>query len=196
MRELAERNGVPLVTSDVIYELMDNVKVAMLQNAPAEIKRIELGTAKILALFKEDHGKQVVGGRVESGTVRAGARFDTQRNGVVIGSGRIIELQSQKKSMEEVPAGQEFGILASAEPLLAVSPVDEEAGYRPYGMLVDRLEYPRPGECGIVFAGRDGAPADGCIARVSQYARRFSGPVWARSSVSKRTEVGTEVTLR
>lgn len=120
VREQAERAHVPIVANDVIYELLDEVKTAMLAVAPAEMKRVELGNARILALFKVERSKQVVGGKVESGLIRKGARFDVVRNKLVIGSGRALELQSEKRPVEEVSAEQEFGLLADSAISLAV----------------------------------------------------------------------------
>ena len=118
--ELADRNRVAIVRSEVIYDLLEAVKRAMLALAPAETRRVELGSAKVLALFRQDRGRQIVGGRVESGLMRPDARFDISRNGVRIGGGRILELQSQRRPVGEVPAGQEFGILAEADTSIAV----------------------------------------------------------------------------
>ena len=120
VRELALRSGVTIVSADIIYELIDGMKSAMLAIAPAEVRRVDLGQAKILALFKEDRGKQIVGGRVEQGLIRKGARFDLTRNRMTIGAGRIIQLQASRQDVEEVGEGQEFGILAESDPSLAV----------------------------------------------------------------------------
>ena len=120
IRELSERSNVTVVASDVIYELIDAVKSAMLSIAPAEIKRVSLGAAKILAVFHEEKARQIVGGRVESGKLEKGSRFEIMRNGMKIGAGKIIELQSQKRAVAEVAEGQEFGILADADTSIAV----------------------------------------------------------------------------
>ena len=121
VKELAERSGVTIVTGEVIYELLDAIKAAMLERAPAEVKRVDLGTAQVLALFKQaERGKQIVGGRVESGRMQAGARFDVIRNGLKAGGGKTIELQSQRRPVDAVPEGQEFGMLADADLSLAV----------------------------------------------------------------------------
>ena len=121
MKELAERSGVTVVTGNIIYELLDSVRSTVLALAPAEVRRLDMGAAKILALFRQDRAKQIVGGRVETGKIAKGARFDLIRNGLVIGAGKILELQSQHKTADEVPAGQEFGILADTEVSIAPS---------------------------------------------------------------------------
>lgn len=120
IKELADRNGVRIIVKEIIYELVDEVKVTMLEMAPAEIKKVELGKVKILALFKEDKNKQIVGGRVESGKARQGCKFDIIRNNTKIGVGKIAGLQSQKNAVEEVAEGAEFGLLAEASISIAV----------------------------------------------------------------------------
>ncbi len=122
LKELAERSGVTVVTGNIIYELLDSVRSMVLALAPAELRRVDMGTAKILALFKAERAKQIVGGRVETGKIAKGARFDLIRNGLVIGAGKILELQSQRKATDEVPAGQEFGI--STETEVSIAPGD------------------------------------------------------------------------
>ncbi len=119
IRELALRSGVNVVLEEVIYELIDKVKAAMLAAAPAELKRLDLGRTKILALFKADRSKQIVGGRVETGKIKIGARFDLIRNNVKIGSGKVLQLQSNRRDAEEVGEGQEFGILTDADTTIA-----------------------------------------------------------------------------
>lgn len=120
IRELAERSNVTVVASDVIYELIDGVKSAMLAIAPTEIRRVSLGAAKILAVFHQEKTRQIAGGRVESGKLEKGSRFEITRNSMKIGAGKIIELQSQKRAVAEVAEGQEFGILADADTPIAV----------------------------------------------------------------------------
>ena len=120
VRELSERGNVTVVASDVIYELIDAVKGAMLAIAPSEIRRVSLGVAKILAVFHQEKARQIAGGRIESGRLEKGSRFEIARNGVKIGAGKIIELQSQKRAVAEATEGQEFGILADADTSIAV----------------------------------------------------------------------------
>lgn len=122
LKELAERSGVTVVTGNIIYELLDSIRSAVLALAPAELRRVDMGTAKILALFRQDRAKQIVGGRVETGKIAKGARFDLIRNGLVIGAGKILELQSQRRATDEIPAGQEFGILTDTE--VSIAPGD------------------------------------------------------------------------
>lgn len=120
IRELAERNKVRIILSEIIYELVDEVKRAMLEIAPTEARRADQGQVKILALFKEEKGKQIIGGRMNSGKVGLGARFDIVRNNMKVGSGKIVSLQSQRADVSEVTEGNEFGMLVDADMTIAV----------------------------------------------------------------------------
>ncbi len=113
-QELAASQNVLVITRDIIYEIEDELKKEIVKLVPAEIKRVELGQAKILALFKKEKGKQIVGGEVLEGIIKRGAKFDIERNKTKIGLGTIHGLQQQKKDADEVKKGLKFGVLAEA----------------------------------------------------------------------------------
>ena len=129
-REIADRNNIRIVTGDVIYKVLDEVKEKMQEMIPPSINRIDLGKIKILKVFsakggatsggKKGGNKQVVGGRVEDGIVRKGARIDIKRFREVVGVGTILELQRGKQAAEEVAKGSELGILADSK-----TPIEE-----------------------------------------------------------------------
>lgn len=120
IREFALREGVAIILGDVIYDLSDAVKNAMLVVMPARVRRVLVGKARILALFRDaGSGKQIVGGKVEAGKIARGATFDVIRNSMKIGAGRVAELQSQHRAAEEVSQGEEFGLLAHSDVSLA-----------------------------------------------------------------------------
>ncbi len=111
-RELARTQNIRIVTGEVIYELLDEVKQAITDLIPPEVKRIDLGRVKILKVFKKADGKQVVGGRVETGKIAKGARIEVVRMRGIIGTGSIAGLQRGKQAVEEVAQGLECGMMA------------------------------------------------------------------------------------
>ncbi|MEK7596181.1 MAG: translation initiation factor IF-2 [Patescibacteria group bacterium] len=114
IRELLSRGGVVFKNFDVIYEASDWLKEQLEKKLPPEIKRMEIGKAKILKLFKKSGQKQVIGGKVLDGFVKAEARFEIIRNEHKIGEGRIMELQQAKIKAKEAAKGDEFGLLVDA----------------------------------------------------------------------------------
>lgn len=108
--KLAEKEGVKVVNFEIIYELIEYVREEMSGLLGAEIKKNPLGKLKVLATFKKDSQKQIFGGRVMSGKVVRGAMGEVTRNGSVVVSGKIGQLQHNKEDMPEVKEGLEAGI--------------------------------------------------------------------------------------
>lgn len=111
-RELAQRQNIRIVTGDVIYDLLDEVKRTITELIPAETKRLDIGRVKILKFFKKENGRQIVGGRVTEGSIAKGARYDLVRMRDTVGAGAIAGLQRDRRETEEVGQGFECGIMA------------------------------------------------------------------------------------
>ena len=77
--------------------------------------RTELGRVKILAVFLAEKNRQIVGGRVLSGEVKKGALIEIVRNEEIIGKGKMVNLQKNKKDAERVSKGEGCGILYEGE---------------------------------------------------------------------------------
>lgn len=116
--KLAEETNVRVLRSDIIYELVDALKQEIEERIPSEVGRSELGKAKILKIFKREGAKQIVGGRVEEGVIKKGAKVEIQRMKEIIGAGTILELQRNKTPAGEVERGSEFGVLADVKPAI------------------------------------------------------------------------------
>ncbi|MEK7547033.1 MAG: translation initiation factor IF-2 [Patescibacteria group bacterium] len=109
---LADTNKIRIISSEIIYELLKAIDDFLLELE----KPAPLGTLKILAVFNQnDPQKQIVGGKVESGVFKNKAQFGIERNDSIIGSGRVVNLQQQKKDAVEVSEGKEAGLLVSSE---------------------------------------------------------------------------------
>ncbi len=109
-KRLADKEGIRVGNFDIIYELIEYVRSEMGELLGAEIKKNTVGKLKVLATFKKDSRSQIFGGRVLSGKVIRGAMADVSRNGTILGSGRVGQLQHNKEDMPEVKEGLEAGI--------------------------------------------------------------------------------------
>ena len=115
-KNLAERNEVEIKNFEIIYKMNEWLKETLATRTP-KIKTAEsLGTAKVLKIFSKVKDKQILGARVEKGTIALGSQVKIIRRDENIGEGRIRELQQQKVVTQEVTRG-EFGtfILAGIE---------------------------------------------------------------------------------
>jgi translation initiation factor IF-2 len=108
-----ERSGLNSRTFQIIYELTDFVRSVAAERKPKEYIDEKLGEAKVLAIFGTGKDKQIVGGKVETGSMAKGGEVKVLRRGGEIGRGRIRELQQNKAKTDEVREGYEFGALLS-----------------------------------------------------------------------------------
>ncbi len=118
---LIERSPIALNVKSftIIYELTEYVREALLAKVPKEYVEQIIGRAKIMAVFSKDRDKQVIGGKVQEGTLETGAAVRIVRREAVIGQGTIRELQQQKKRVQEVREGFEFGTMIEAKAEIA-----------------------------------------------------------------------------
>jgi translation initiation factor IF-2 len=119
IKQAAERENIKIATNDIIYELVEGVRLVMSELLEPEIRRIPLGKVKILALFKGGDssprsggaGKtQIVGGKIVQGKAVRGALIDVLRNNLLIMSGRLSQLQQSNADITEAAEGFEVGI--------------------------------------------------------------------------------------
>ena len=110
-RKLALRERIRIISFDVIYHLVESIKIALEKKVAHEIVRKNLGKLKILAIFKTDKDSQIIGGKVISGEIIRGASVDIFRDEEKIGRGKIAKLQKEKKEVGEVGKGHECGML-------------------------------------------------------------------------------------
>jgi translation initiation factor IF-2 len=109
-RELAERDGVTILSFPIIYELSAKVAELLEKSVPAVVGEKELGRAKVLKPFSSSGKKHVLGARYVSGTLTLNDRVKLLREGVEISQGRITNLQQARVDAKEVKVEGDFGI--------------------------------------------------------------------------------------
>ena len=105
-----EREDITVKTFAVIYNLADYIEQEMKKRKEPEEVRREIGKLKVLVIFKKGEKRQIVGGDVIEGQVERGAQLDIFRGKEKIGSGRLVELEREKKKVPLVKKGQQAGI--------------------------------------------------------------------------------------
>lgn len=118
-KSLAARTGVHIETFDIIYKLTEWLEVKAVEFVPKRHVEEEKGTLKILKYFSAVRDKQVIGGRVEVGTVSLHDEVKIMRRDAEIGKGRIRELQQAKNKVGTVEEGKECGLLVESKIELA-----------------------------------------------------------------------------
>ena len=117
---LTEKQEKNLITGNIIYDILDRTKIAIETKSQPKIDREELGRLNVLAVFRQEKDRQVIGGKVVSGEITKNARVEIIRNDTIIGQGRIVGLQSDKKDAGKVEEGREAGVSVNfGEPKIA-----------------------------------------------------------------------------
>jgi translation initiation factor IF-2 len=111
IKSLAQREKVRIINSDIIYELVEEIRKHMEKVVEPETVREDLGKMKTLVLFFSEKNRQIIGGKVIEGGFKKGVSVEVFRKEEKIGKGRLISLQKNKKDVEKVIKGEECGIL-------------------------------------------------------------------------------------
>ena len=109
-RDAAERAGIEIRYYNIIYDLVDDIKLAMAGKLAPELRETFLGNAKILEVFNITKVGKVAGCQVTEGSVQRGAKVRLIRDNVVIHEGTLSTLKRFKDEVKEVPVGQECGM--------------------------------------------------------------------------------------
>ena len=110
IRKTAEKNKVSVRIFDIIYKMVEDVKVEMSELLEPEIIRNDIGKLEVLKIFRREKAKMIVGGKVIEGKVLKSAFFDILRKKEKIGEGNILQLKHNQDDVEEVKGGTECGI--------------------------------------------------------------------------------------
>ncbi|KKP32828.1 MAG: translation initiation factor IF-2 [Candidatus Staskawiczbacteria bacterium RIFOXYB2_FULL_32_9] len=111
MMQKEEGQKIRIKTFNIIYDLIQEVRFGMEKSLEAEVVRRDIGKIRALVLFFAEKNRQIVGGKIQDGEIKKGLKLEIFRNNEKVGSGRIIELQRDKKVVDKLSKGDECGIL-------------------------------------------------------------------------------------
>lgn len=120
-RDLAERSGVLIKTFNVIYKMSQWLSEIVASRTPKRIVEETSGSVKILKLFSQNKDKQIVGGKIISGTVAVGNSVKIMRRENDLGRGEVLEVQQSRSKVREASEG-ECGLLVEAK--VSIAPGD------------------------------------------------------------------------
>jgi len=110
VQELAEQERVDLRYYDVIYQLLNDIKDAMVGMLEPVYQEHVLGRAEVRQTFHVPRFGTIAGSYMLDGRVERGARVRLLRDQVVVYDGKISSLRRFKDDVKEVKAGFECGI--------------------------------------------------------------------------------------
>lgn len=109
-RDLADTERVDVRLYTVIYDLVDDVKKAMVGLLEPEYREEELGRAEVREVFKVPKVGAVAGSHVIEGVITRTAKVRLLRDNVVIHEGELASLRRFKDDASEVRQGFDCGI--------------------------------------------------------------------------------------
>ncbi|HEY0564304.1 MAG TPA: translation initiation factor IF-2, partial [Terriglobales bacterium] len=108
--ETAEQEGVDIRLHSIIYELQDEIKLAMAGLLEPIIKETYIGRAQVRQLFKVPKQGTIAGCSVQDGIIRRDSEVRLLRNGAEVFKGKVGSLKRFKDDASEVRSGMECGI--------------------------------------------------------------------------------------
>ncbi len=114
-KRAAKTKNIKIYLFDVIYDLIDKAYKKLEAMLPPEVIEETLGSLRILQIFGRRKNELIVGGKVEEGKIVNKTKIRIIRNNEVIGEGKILNLQIQKKDTSEVSLGKECGLLIESD---------------------------------------------------------------------------------
>ncbi len=109
-RKLAEGNDIDIRYYNIIYQAVDDVKLAMSGMLAPEKREEIIGSVEVRQVFHISRVGAVAGCYVLDGTIKRHAGVRVLRNNVVIHQGELESLKRFKDDAKEVKAGFECGL--------------------------------------------------------------------------------------
>ncbi len=108
--ELANQENVEIRLHSIIYELQDEIRLAMMGLLEPAFKENYVGRAEVLNIFRIPKVGTIAGCRVQDGVIRRDSEVRVMRDGTQIFKGKIASLRRFKDDAREVTNGMECGI--------------------------------------------------------------------------------------
>ena len=108
---LAERMGVEIRHYTIIYQLIDDVALALHGMLEPVYTDVMVGQAEIREVFPSRRGVQIAGCRVTEGRIARGANVRVSRDGRVIHETTIESIRHFRDEVTEMTAGSDCGIM-------------------------------------------------------------------------------------
>ncbi len=112
VKNLAANQQVDIFTSNIIYEIIDNVQAQVLKILEPTIDETITGQAKIIAEFKINKVR-IAGVKITDGKLQKGESIHLKRDDKIIKDSKINTLQQGKTEVESVKSGTDCGLTFS-----------------------------------------------------------------------------------
>ena len=108
---LAVRMGVEIRHYNIIYQLIDDVELALHGMLDPVYTEVIVGRAEVREVFEGRRGTQIAGCRVTEGRMVRNGDVRVVRGGTVVQDGTLTSLRHFREEVNEMNAGTECGIM-------------------------------------------------------------------------------------
>lgn len=106
---LSRSYHLKIISSSIIYEIIKSIEDHIASSFKESVTPPSL---EVLAIFNQNGGsKKTIGGRVISGAIRSGSRFELHRGEETLTRGRVLSLEQNKQEVTSVDSGKECGLV-------------------------------------------------------------------------------------
>jgi translation initiation factor IF-2 len=109
-KETSTRNNVEVRLYNIIFEAIDDIKLAMTGLLEPEYEEVTVGRAEVKQMFKVSKTGLIAGCFVTQGEIKRGVSARVIREKECIYTGAVESLKRFKDDAREVPAGMECGV--------------------------------------------------------------------------------------
>ncbi len=109
-KSLSKEENVEVRTYDIIYKLIDDIKLAFKGMLEPKMEERLKGTIEVREIFKMPKIGNVAGCYITDGEVERGNQVRVIRDGKIIYNGKILSLHRFKEDVKKVAAGYECGV--------------------------------------------------------------------------------------
>jgi len=109
-KKLAENEKIKISSFNIIYEVLDFIKLRMSGLLTPDVQETITGSAQILEIFKVSGAGKVAGSKVTEGEISSNSDLRIIRDGAIIHTGKVGSLFREKNQVKQVSNGQECGI--------------------------------------------------------------------------------------
>jgi len=109
-KKLAEKENIKISSYNIIYEVLDYIKIKMSGLLTPDVQETITGTAQILEIFKVSGAGKVAGSKITDGEILSTSSVRIIRDGAIIFTGKVGSIFREKNQVKQVNNGQECGI--------------------------------------------------------------------------------------
>jgi translation initiation factor IF-2 len=125
VKRTAHREGVSIKLYQVIYELLDDVKLLLEDMLAPEIVEVIVAKLTVKGIFRQTSSRTICGGEVTEGKLTTGLLAQARADDDSLQEARVEKLQREKQEAKEILQGEMCGLELATDRKLVLKEGDE-----------------------------------------------------------------------